>query len=106
MDCFSLKMAAGQAIIHDPGSSRRSVMATCRDFVRRVATIRPHIISSFVSGLRVLSATTLPDLAAYAARMAGDAKAASRLLAIAPGEQIDGWLRRSAELIRQRSAEL
>ncbi len=38
--------------------------------------------------------------------MADRAKAASRGLAIAPGSAKDGWLRRSARAIRERSAEI
>lgn len=46
------------------------------------------------------------DLAAYAAEIASAAQGATRALATATGAQKDRWLRRSAELIRTRTAEL
>lgn len=49
---------------------------------------------------------TTPDLAAYAAEIAGAAQMATRALATATGAQKDRWLARSAELIRSRTAEL
>ncbi len=46
------------------------------------------------------------DLLASCRRMADDAQAASRSLALAPGSAKDAWLRRSARAIRDRAGEI
>jgi glutamate-5-semialdehyde dehydrogenase len=52
-----------------------------------------------------MSPSVIPvDLAAYAGEVATAAQAASRTLATATGEQKNAWLRRSAELLREKSA--
>lgn len=53
-----------------------------------------------------MAETTQTDFSQYASDWAARARAASRKLAIARGEQKNSWLRRSAELIRSRTAEL
>ncbi len=52
----------------------------------------------------MLSTQIQIDLADYAAEVAAQAKVASRALATAGGEQKNGFLRRAAELIRDRTA--
>jgi glutamate-5-semialdehyde dehydrogenase len=49
---------------------------------------------------------TIHDLRGYADELATGAREATRALAAATGAQKDGWLRRSAELLRTRTAEL
>jgi len=54
-----------------------------------------------------MSSTATPvNLASYASEVATAAQAASRALATATGEQKNGWLGRSAELLRKKSAEI
>ena len=48
----------------------------------------------------------MQDLVSYAREMAARAREAARELAVATGDRKGAWLRRSAELIRGRSAEL
>ncbi len=48
----------------------------------------------------------MSDLAEYAAKLAHQARDASRRLAVATGRQKDDWLLQSAELIRARAGEL
>lgn len=48
----------------------------------------------------------MTDFTAYADEWADRARKASRELAIATGDRKNGWLRRSAELIRERSADI
>lgn len=51
-------------------------------------------------------AAEITDVAAYAAEVATAAKGASRILATVGGDQKNRWLRRAAELIRVRTANL
>ena len=48
----------------------------------------------------------MTDFTSYASTWADRARKASRQLAIATGDQKNAWLRRSAELLRTRTAEL
>ena len=50
--------------------------------------------------------TNITDLAAYAAELGTAANAASRQLTLANGDQKNHWLRRTAELLRLRTADL
>lgn len=53
-----------------------------------------------------MNTATLTDLAEYTQLVATQARKASRALALATGDQKDRWLKRAAELIRSRTAEI
>src|SRR5207302_8737778 len=53
-----------------------------------------------------MTVATKPDLPEYCRQAAGRAKAASADLAVASGEQKNGWLRHSAARLRQQTATL
>lgn len=61
---------------------------------------------SLLRSLEVMSSTTELDLAQYTEQLAQQARAASRKLVSANGNQKNAWLRRMTELIRERTPDL